>query len=175
MLSLEGTVAEDLTFDIYRLMVEEVRDAKRARRELSNTFMTLNLAGIGALGFLARGDAGGQLDSGLFGLCALALGLTCLIWQTSNTYYTHMLAQKYKTIYGLEDKLGTHPIKDEWMALHGKRSALKWFTLERAMPMLFVVGYVVFFLVQSGIIDLGQAITDLSAATNALIARFSPR
>lgn len=164
-------MAEDLTFDIYRLMVEEVRDAKRARRELSNTFMTLNLAGIGALGFLARGGAEGQLDSGLFGLCALALGSTCLIWQTSNTYYTHMLAQKYKTIYALEDRLGTHPIKDEWMALHGKRSAMKWFTLERAMPLLFIVGYIVFFLVQSGAIDLDAAIGAARDWLSALVSR----
>lgn len=41
----------DQTFELYKLMVEEVRDARRARRELSNMFMTLNVAGVARSGF----------------------------------------------------------------------------------------------------------------------------
>ena len=48
---------------------------------------------------------------------AFALVLTCVIWRTSNSYYTHMLAAKYKAIYAVEDQLGMHPIRDEWAAL----------------------------------------------------------
>ena len=123
------------TFKLYKLMVEEVRDARRARRELSNVVMSLNLAGVGALGLLARED-GGHLNPALFFWCAFALALTCVIWRTSNAYYTHMLAAKYTTIYELEDQLGVHPIRDEWNSLHGKRALMKWFSLERFMPIL---------------------------------------
>src|SRR5262245_32708183 len=112
-------MADFTAFELYKLLVEEVREARRARRELSNVFMTLNLAGVGALGFLARGGAEG-LNAALFGLCTIALVLTCVIWRTSNAYYTGMLGAKYKTIYALEDQLGVHPIRDEWQTLQGK-------------------------------------------------------
>ncbi len=136
-------------FEFYRLLVEEVREARRARRELSNMFLTLNTAGFGALGFLAQGD-GDKLDPALFALLAGALAFTCIIWRTSNGYYTLLLAAKYRAIYGLEDELGRHPIREEWDALHGKRRTMKWFSLERMMPVLFILGYVLFLVVQSG-------------------------
>lgn len=146
-------MASELSFELYKLMVEEVREARRARRELSNVFMSLNLAGVGALGFLAK-ENGARLNPALFLWCAFALALTCMVWRTSNAYYTHMLAAKYKTIYALEDKLGVSPIRDEWEALHGKRALMKWFSLERFMPLLFILGYAVFVVVQwGGLID----------------------
>lgn len=134
--------------EIYKLLVEDVRDARRARRELSNVFMTLNIAGISALGFLASAD--GLPSPVLFTLCALALALTCIIWRTSNSYYTVLLAAKYKNIYAIEDDLGVHPIRDEWQTITGKRRTMKWWSLERAMPILFIIGYVVFFAVHVG-------------------------
>lgn len=165
-------MADDLTFDLYRLLVEEVRDARRARRELSNTFMTLNLAGVGALGFLARNQVPGEdKDLTLFGLCAFALAMTCVIWRTSNSYYTYMLAAKYKAIYALEDRLGTKPIQDEWQTLHGKRSRMKWFSLERAMPVMFILGYAIFFAVQSGALNLSPVFDVIRNAMAPLLAQ----
>ncbi|MEZ5995788.1 MAG: hypothetical protein R3C25_08530 [Hyphomonadaceae bacterium] len=137
--------------EIYKLMVEDVREARHARRDLSNMFMTLNIAGMSALGFLARAD--GLPDPVLFALCALALATTCVIWRTSNSYYTVLLAAKYKNIYAIEDGLGVHPIRSEWETITGKRRALKWWSLERAMPLLFIVAYIVFFAVQVGHVD----------------------
>ena len=159
------------TFKLYKLMVEEVRDARRARRELSNVFMSFNLAGVGALGLLARED-GGHLNPALFFWCAFALALTCVIWRTSNAYYTHMLAAKYTTIYELEDQLGVHPIRDEWNSLHGKRALMKWFSLERSMPILFIVGYAVFFAIQSGGVDIEMFVNAARDYLSALLQRF---
>jgi hypothetical protein len=147
----------DQTFELYRLMIEEVREAKRARRDLTNTFMTLNLGGTGALGFLARGD-GAALNPALFVMTAFALVLTCIIWRTSNRYYTLLLDAKYKSLYALEDTLSYHPIREEYDALKGKRAAMKWFTLERAMPWLFVVGYILFCVVQLELVDFAALI-----------------
>jgi len=136
------------SFDLYRLLVEEVREARRARRELSNVFMTLNLAGVGALGFLASGES--TLNPALFAWCAFALALTCVIWRTSNSYYILLLAAKYKAIYSLEEQLGITALRDEYAAIQQKRTAMKWFSLERALPILFIIGYAVFFAVQAG-------------------------
>jgi hypothetical protein len=134
--------------EIYKLLVEDVREARRARRELSNVFTTLNIAGMSALGFLA--SASGLPNPTLFSLCALALALTCVIWRTSNSYYTVLLAAKYKNIYAIEDDLGVHPIRDEWQSITGKRRAMKWWSLERSMPVLFILGYALFFAVHVG-------------------------
>lgn len=135
----------DYTFDIYRLLVEEARDARRARRELSNTFLTLNLAGLGALGLIAREQTG--LNPILFGWGAVALALTCLIWRTSNAYYNRALKTKYKIITRYEQDLGKTPLFEEYTAMGGTKT-MRAFTLERAMPYLFLAAYLVFYLVQ---------------------------
>jgi hypothetical protein len=137
----------DMTFDLFRLLVEEAREARRARRELSNIFLTLNLAGVGALGIIARD--GGSLDPALFAWCAFALALTCVIWRTTNVYYNRVLRTKYQIIARYEERLGESPLRDEYVAMG--RKALRAFTLERAMPFLFILGYGVFFAVQAGV------------------------
>lgn len=140
----------DYTFDIYRLLVEEAREARRARRELSNIFLTLNLAGLGALGFIAREQS--ALDPTLFGWGAAALALTCIIWRTSNAYYNRALKVKYKIITRYEQDIGKTPLFEEYTAMGGAKT-MRAFTLERAMPYLFVCAYVVFYLVQAGLFD----------------------
>jgi hypothetical protein len=70
------------------------------------------------------------------------------------------LAAKYRNIYAIEDDLGVHPIRDEWQSITGKRRAMKWWSLERAMPLLFILGYGVFFAVQVGGVDV-QSLFDL--------------
>ncbi len=140
----------DHTFDIYRLLVEEARDARRARRELSNIFMTLNLAGLGGLGLIAREQIG--LNPTLFGWGAAALALTCFVWRTSNAYYNRALKTKYKIITRYEQEIGKTPLFEEYAAMGGAKT-MRAFTLERAMPYLFVLAYIVFYLIQIDRLD----------------------
>ncbi len=60
-------------FDLYKLMVEDVREVRRARRQVSNLFITLNLAGASALGFLLRVDSGMPAALKLWLIFALVL------------------------------------------------------------------------------------------------------
>jgi hypothetical protein len=140
----------DNTFELYRLLVEEAREARRARRELSNTFLTLNLAGLGGLGLIAREETG--LNPTLFGWGAVALALTCIIWRTSNVYYNRALKTKYKIITRYEQEMGKTPLLEEYTAMGGNKT-MRAFTLERAMPYLFIVAYIVFYLVQVDRLD----------------------
>ena len=126
-------------FDLYKLLVEEVRETRRGRRELANMFTTLNLGGVGALGFLAKGGSG-PFTPALLGFLAIALVLTCVIWRMSNSYYTHVLKVKYDIIYDLEQKMGIEALQREYAGLN-RRGPVKWFSVERAMPILFVIGY----------------------------------
>ncbi|OQW55316.1 MAG: hypothetical protein A4S17_06300 [Proteobacteria bacterium HN_bin10] len=147
------------SLEVYKLLVEEAREARRARRELSNIFLTLNLAGVGGLGLLAREQS--DLNPALFAWCALALVLTCIVWRTSNAYYNKALKTKYVIISRYEQDLGHAPLTEEYQAMGGAK-IMRAFTLERAMPYLFVLGYLVFFVVQAGDVDaIAAAVTDL--------------
>lgn len=158
------------TFELYKLLVEEVREARRARRELSNVFMTANLGGVAALGFLAKGD--GDLHPALLGWCCLALILTCVIWRLSNAYYTGMLATKYEIIYEVENGLGINPIQREWGGLP-RKGLMRWFSFERAMPLLFIIGYVVFLTYQVTMADVNRVFHDFWAPAQALVEQFT--
>ncbi len=161
-------------FEFYRLLVEEVREARRARRELSNMFLTLNTTGVGAMGFLAQGD-GKALDPALMAVLAAALALTCIIWRTSNSYYTLLLAAKYRAIYALESELGRHPIREEWEALQGKRRTMKWFSLERMMPVLFILAYLLFVLIQTHAVDFAALYEQARELFSSVMSRFGQR
>lgn len=127
-------------FDLYKLLVEEVRETRKARRDLANMFTSLNLGGVGALGFLAKGD--GAFSPALQIFLCVALVLTCVIWRLSNSYYTRQLQVKYDVIYDQENKLGIDAIQREYAGL-SRKGPVKWFSVERAMPVLFIVGYAV--------------------------------
>lgn len=138
------------SLEVYKLLVEEAREARKARRELSNIFLTLNLAGVGGLGLLAREQS--DLNPALFAWCAFALVLTCIIWRTSNAYYNKALKTKYTIISRYEQDLGHAPLTEEYQSMGGSK-IMRAFTVERFMPYLFVLGYVVFFVVQAGDVD----------------------
>lgn len=146
------------TFELYKLLVEEVREARKARRDLANVFTTINVAGVGLLGTMTRpSEATAILQNAMLGVSrpdfapvlfiVIALLLTCLVWWTSNAYYTKILAAKYGIVYAIENEMGSSPMQAEWKAL-GNRTIFKFFSLERMMPVLFAIGYVVFFLYQ---------------------------
>ena len=156
-------------FDVYKLLVEEVREARKARRDLANVFTTLNLAGVGALGFLAKRDS--ALPPALLIWAAGALVLVCVIWRMSNSYYTTMLKVKYDIIYEYEDKLGIDPLRREWKGLP-RKGPPKWFSLERAMPLLFIAGYGVFLAYQISLDDLESLARTVTAPIADLIKRF---
>jgi len=147
------------TFELYKLLVEEVREARKARRDLANVFTTINVAGVGLLGTIAKpSEAMRTINEVVVGVRApldlmpvlfivVALLLTCIVWWTSNAYYTKILAAKYGIVYALENEMGSAPMQGEWKAL-GNRTIFKFFSLERMMPVLFAIGYIVFFLYQ---------------------------
>jgi hypothetical protein len=141
-------------FPMFRLLVEDARDTRGARRSLSTVFMSLNLAGLGAVGYLVDkaqspnlADKAQPLNLVLLGGIIVALILTCVIWHVSNVYYRRILKAKYEIIHDYEVRMGENPIEAEWKKLGGSK-ALRAFTLERAMPLAFAIGYVAFYFMQ---------------------------
>ena len=162
-------------FQLYRFLIEEVREARRARRELSNAFLTLNLAGVGALGFLIKDGETAKLPAALLIWCVVALIFTCLIWRTSNKYYTHMLKSKYEIINDLENALATDlggkPIQEEYAKVGKLKPNKAFFSLEYTMPALFVIGYIVFLIYRLEWASFAAAAEAAWAQLQDLIAR----
>jgi hypothetical protein len=127
---------------MYKLLVEQVAESRKARRDLSNVFMTMNLAGVGALGTLA-GRNGVAFAPLLIWVCG-ALILTCVIWRVSNSYYTRLLAAKFEVIYKIEGDFEVQPMREEYEAIGDLKKMAIWFSIERTMPYLFILGYAVF-------------------------------
>ncbi len=142
-------VAVDRDFEIYKLLVEEVREVRRARREIVNVYTTLNIAGVGALGFLTSNHS---LNPALLIWLVVALVMICVIWRTSNAYFTTQLNKKYVIIYEREKMLGVDCLEREWHNLP-RKGPIRWFGLERSMPLLFIVGYLIFLAYQVTIDD----------------------
>jgi hypothetical protein len=161
----------DLLFETYKLLVEEVRDARRARRELSNVFLTLNLAGMGALGFIAIDP--GKLKPELFVLCAAALILTCGVWYSCNRYYKVVVREKYKILKTYEDELQQWPLRDEYAKVKGTASYA--FRLEGMMPWLFALGYGLFVAVQTGGMSLESVSDWIGPDWNTFLQRIGVR
>ncbi len=147
-------------FELYKLLVEEVRETRKARRDLANMFTTLNLGGVGALGFLAKGE--GAFSPALQIFLCIALVLTCVIWRLSNGYYTRQLQVKYDVIYDLENKLGLDALQREYAGL-SRKGPMRWFSVERAMPVLFILGYAVLITYTTSWADM-RAISDAAIA-----------
>ncbi len=72
-----------------------------------------------------------------------ALTAACFVWRVSNSYYTKLLRIKFNIIYDVETALGIDAFQKEWKALP-RGGPARWFALERSMPALFTLGYIVF-------------------------------
>ncbi len=145
-------------FDLYKLMVEDVREVRRARRQVSNLFITLNLAGASALGFLLRVDSG--MPAALKLWLIFALVLTCVVWWAANRYYTRLLAVKYGIIYDIEKELKIVVLQREWKELP-RKGTIKWFGLERRLPFIFIIGYLVFMFYQHSPADVSELASEV--------------
>jgi hypothetical protein len=135
-------------FETYKLMVEDIRDVQRARRETVTTYVTLNIAGIGAIGFL--GSDNQAFDPALVNWLVIGLVLVCFLWQGTERAFLNQLARKYHHVIKQADRLGLDP---EWT-----ESIMRWTgrpartyeqaAVQRLMPFLFMLGYVIFLLHQ---------------------------
>jgi hypothetical protein len=150
-------------FEIYTMLVEDARDTRRARRELTALFITLNTGGLGAIAI--AGDPG-RLAVYLIGLMVL-----CLLWSISNGYFITLLAVKYQALYRREEDLGISVLRDEWNAIVGRRPQFQFFSLERRLPNLFLLGYLIFLAFQVSWADIAA----LAQAAWAPAAQFFNR
>jgi hypothetical protein len=64
-------------------------------------------------------------------------------------------------------------LRDEYGTVQGKRGIAKWFSLERAMPVLFIVGYIVFLAYQLTPEDVDRIFRSFWAPLQRLLELFT--
>jgi hypothetical protein len=131
-------MSEDSDFRFYELLLTEARTLREARRSTNNFFMSVNVAGLGGLGFLLKEGMPGGLMIGL----ALMMALICFLWRNSIGHYARLTSIKYKIIREFEARLAAQPIADEWKAFTRGKPNKGASHIEELVPTVFGLGYV---------------------------------
>lgn len=155
----------DRDFEVYKLLVEEVRETRKARRDIANIFTTTNITGISSLGLLQTAQV--EVPPGAIVWICIALTMLCLAWQSSNAYYNRILTAKYTIIYDVENSLEIDYFQREWRALGG-RTLMRSFSLERHLPLMFIAGYLGFIALQA---PWGEIMPMLGTVLDPLLSR----
>lgn len=170
------TETPNLLFETYKLLVEEAREARRVRRDLSNTFLTINVVSAGGLGGgLGLELSGGDrlfVDATLFAPVTLALIIVNFIWIQSNRYYWEALRVKYAIISEYENQIGVNPLQEEYLRTQPLQNK-RMFTFERAMPWVFIATYVAFLCYQFSMDDVRAVLDIVQTAWRSLADRFA--
>lgn len=128
--------------ELYKLAVE-MADRVSARRTFANTFfLTINTV---LLAFISTGP------QGLLWLVALGGIALCATWWVLLKSYRDLNEAKFSVITSLEGKLEVKAFSDEWKKLKEDRPKswrsrhAEFSTVERVVPVIFAVLYVVVF------------------------------
>jgi hypothetical protein len=143
-----------LLFNFYRLLIEDAGALRGARRETNNFFMTLNVAGLGAIGFLMNEGA----DPGINVLLCGTMLIVSFIWWNSINHYARLCSIKYKIIKKVEDQLPFQPTQEEWAMFAKGKSGQGSNRFEKLVPVLFAIGYAGFALLQMQQLNLVGAV-----------------
>lgn len=128
---------QQLAFQFYSLLLSEAASLRTARRETNNFFMTLNVAGLGAIGFLMNEGT----DPGILVLLCGTMLIVSFIWWNSISHYAKLSGIKYDIIKTVEDQLPIQPTQEEWRRFTGGKRGQGSNRFEKNVPMLFAIGY----------------------------------
>jgi hypothetical protein len=131
-------MSEDSDFRFYELLLAEARTLREARRSTNNFFMSVNVAGLGGLGFLLKEGMASGLMLGL----ALMMAFVCFLWRNSIGHYARLTSIKYKIIREFEARLPAQPIAEEWKAFTRGKPNQGASHIEKLVPTIFGLGYV---------------------------------
>jgi hypothetical protein len=131
-------MSDDSNFRFYELLLAEARTLREARRSTNNFFMSVNVAGLGGLGFLLKEAMAGPLIAGL----AMMMAFVCFLWTNSIGHYARLTSIKYKILREIEAKLPMQPIAEEWRQFTRGKPNQGASHIEKLVPLVFGLGYI---------------------------------
>lgn len=118
----------------WQTCVEMANCVSQRRDTMNNIFVTLNLAIIAAV----------SIAWNIKSIFILVAGIVvCIIWLLFIRNYKLLNTEKFNVINTIEKKLPVKPFNDEWEKLRNNKKYTDSTKLERTLPAMFIVLYVV--------------------------------
>lgn len=131
---MDNNSNRELIIQQWQTCVEMANNLSTRRDSMNNIFIVLNTAIVTAISFTR------DIKSILLTVCGIILGIVWLIYINN---FKRLSAEKYHIINDMEKALPIQPFTKEWNNLN-KRKYLKQTTIERIIPITFILIYVVF-------------------------------
>ena len=131
---LENTTEDkELLLNQWQTCVDMANSVSQRRDNMNNIFITLNLAIMAAV----------SITWDIKSLFILIAGITiCILWMLNIRNYKLLNTTKFNVINSIEEKLPSAPFKDEWQFLKDSKKYMDSTTLERILPITFIILYI---------------------------------
>ncbi|HQE50119.1 MAG TPA: hypothetical protein PKI14_15940 [Fervidobacterium sp.] len=118
----------------WQTCVEMANSVSQRRDTMNNIFITLNLAIMAAVSVVWD----------IKSILILAAGfVVCILWILFIRNYKLLNAAKFEVINGIEKKLPCQPFNKEWDKLKSNKKYRDGTKLERLLPIMFILLYIV--------------------------------
>lgn len=125
---------KELLLNQWQTCVDMANSVSQRRDNMNNIFITLNLAIIAAI----------SITWDIKSLFILIVGITiCILWILIIQNYKLLNTAKFNVINSIEEKLPSTLFKDEWQFLKNSKKYMDSTTLERILPIMFIILYIV--------------------------------
>ena len=131
---MENTTEDkELLLNQWQTCVDMANSVSQRRDNMNNIFITLNLAIMAAV----------SITWDIKSLFILIAGITiCILWILNIRNYKLLNTAKFNVINSIEEKLPSAPFKDEWQFLKNSKKYMDSPTLERILPITFIILYI---------------------------------
>ena len=127
------TEGKELLLNQWQTCVDMANSVSQRRDNMNNIFITLNLAIMAAV----------SITWDIKSLFILIAGITiCILWMLNIRNYKLLNTAKFNVINSIEEKLPSAPFKDEWQFLKNSKKYMDSTTLERILPITFIILYI---------------------------------
>lgn len=118
----------------WQTCVEMANSVSQRRDTMNNIFVTLNLAIVAAI----------SINWDMKSLFIIVAGIVvCVIWLLFIRNYKLLNTEKFNVINEIEKKLPVKPFNDEWKKLERNKQYKDSTRLEKTLPIMFIVLYVI--------------------------------
>ena len=131
---MENTTKDkELLLNQWQTCVDMANSVSQRRDNMNNIFITLNLAIMAPV----------SITWDIKSLFILIAGITiCILWMLNIRNYKLLNTAKFSVINSIEEKLPSAPFKDEWQFLKNSKKYMDSTTLERILPITFIILYI---------------------------------
>lgn len=131
---MENTTEDkELLLNQWQTCVDMANSVSQRRDNMNNIFSTLNLAIMAAV----------SITWDIKSLFILIAGIIiCILWMLNIRNYKLLNTAKFNVINSIEEKLPSAPFKDEWQFLKNSKKYMDSTTLERILPITFIILYI---------------------------------